>query len=178
MPLLGTSSAVSTVCGQHCLSQAVAHVNEECEPLAKANSLWLRRAAIAVAASLLLGVGLNLWASRVSERHLAQLFGPPPISKQAMEIAKDIEKTTDAEAGRWVYRRLTMPRQSGDGAAAYTKCCDTVKRLIDELQTVSKDSCHETLQKDSEMDRGHTGCIGGDRFDCQRRVRMDYRCTA
>jgi hypothetical protein len=142
------------------------------------DSPWLRRAATAVAASLLLGIGLNIWAAKASEQRLARLFGPPPISKQAMEIAKDVEKITDAQTGQWVYRQLAMPRKPGDAAVAYSKYRDTVKRLIDELQTVSKDSCHETLQKDTEMDRGHTGCVGGRRFDCQRRVRLDYRCTA
>jgi hypothetical protein len=142
------------------------------------DSPWLRRAAITVAASLLLGIGLNVWATKASEQRLARLFGPPPISQQAMEIAEDVEKITDAQTGQWVYRQLAMPRKPGDAAAAYSKYRDTVKRLIDELQTVSKDSCHETLQKDSEMDRGHTGCLGGRRFDCQRRVRLDHRCTA
>jgi hypothetical protein len=178
VPLLGTSSAGRKRSERHCLFQAVAHVNEECAPAADTDSPWLRRAAMAVAASLLLGVGLNVWASKSSECHLAQLFGPPPISKQAMEIAKAVEQITDAQTGQWVYRRLAPPRHSGDGAAAYAKYCDTIKRLIDELQTASKDSYHETPQKDSEMDRGHTVCPRGHRFDCQRRVRLDHRCTA
>jgi hypothetical protein len=144
----------------------------------KADFPWLRRAAMAVAAALLLGIVLNVWASKASERRLAQIFGPPPIAKGAMEIAKDIEKISDAETGQWVYRRLTMPRQPGDGAAAYAKYCDGVKRLINELQTVSKDSYHETPQKDFEMDGNRAGRIDGDTTDCQRLVRLDYRCTA
>jgi hypothetical protein len=137
------------------------------------DSPWFRRAAMAVAASLLLGIGLNVWVSKTSTRRLAQFFGPPPISKQALEIAKDVEKITDAETGRWIYSRLTITCQPGDNKAIYAKYRDTIKRLIDELQTVSKDSYH-----DSEMDRDRTGWIGGDRFDCQRRVRRDYRFTA
>ena len=141
-------------------------------------SPWLRRAALAVAASLLLGIGLNLWASQASERRLAQLFGPPPVSKAAMEIAQDIEKSTDVQTGQWVYRQFTPPRQPGDGAAANAKYCDEIKRLINELQTVSKDTYHETPQKDSEMDRNRVGRIDGGAFDCQRRIRLDYRHTA
>ena len=92
--------------------QAAAPTQSHCEPsLDEAPpSPWLRRAAMAVAASLLLGIGLNVWVSKASERHLAELFGPPPISKGAMEIAKDVEAITDAETGQWVYRRLTVPR--------------------------------------------------------------------
>jgi hypothetical protein len=148
-------------------------VSQNIVALVKADSLWLRRAAMAVAASLLLGIGLNVWASRASERRLAQLFGPPPISKRAMEIATDIETITDAETGRWVYSRLTISHQSVKGEIVYKKYQDTIKRLIDELQTVSKDAYH-----DSEMDRDRTGWIGGDRFDNQCRIRRDFRFTA
>jgi hypothetical protein len=141
-------------------------------------SPWLRRASMAVAASLLLGVGLNLWATQASENRLAQLFGPPPISMRAMEIANDVERIADAKTGQWVYRQLTVPRQPGDAVAAYTKYRDAMNRLINELRTVSKDTYHETPQKDPEMDRGHTGCPVGNRFDCQRLVRLDHRYTA
>ena len=178
VPLLGTSSAVSALRGQHCMLQAVAHANEKCEPSAKPDSPWLYRATIAVAASLLFGISLNLWASAASQSRLAQLFGPPPISKRAMQLANDVGRITDAKTGQWVYRHLTVPRLPSDGAAAYEQYGDAVKRLIDELQTVSKDSYYETPQKDPQMDRGHSGCIPGNRFDCQRRVRLDHRCTA
>jgi hypothetical protein len=141
-------------------------------------SPWLRHAAMAVAASLLLGVGLNIWASKESEQQFARIYGPAPISKPAMEIATAVGAITDAQTGQWVYNRLATPRPFGDGAAAYAKCCAAVKQLIDELQTVSKDSYHETPQKDIEMDRGHPGRAAGDSTDCQRHFRLDYRFTA
>jgi hypothetical protein len=145
---------------------------------AKTNSPWLRRAAAAVAASLLLGIGLNVWVSKTSEQHLAKLFGPPPVSKRAMEIAKDVEGITDAETGRWVYRRLTAPISPRAAAAARAEYYGKIQKLIDELQTVSKDSYHETLQKGPEMDRDRAGRTGGDSTDCQRHLRLDYRFTA
>jgi hypothetical protein len=141
-------------------------------------SPWLRWSALAVAASLLAGIGLNVWVSRASERHLARLFGPPPISKRAMEVANDVAKITDAETGRWVYQRLTVPRTSANGQAAYAKYCAIVKRLIDELQSVSKDTYHATPEKDIEMERDRSGRTGGDRTGCQRPVRLDYRYAA
>ncbi len=91
-----------------------------------------------MAASLLLGIGMNVWVSKASERHLAELFGPPPISKGAMEIAKDMETITDEETGQWVYQRLTMPRPPGAAAAAYAKYCserkETHRRTTNRLE--------------------------------------------
>jgi hypothetical protein len=145
---------------------------------AKTESTWLHRASVPVAAGLVLGIVLNVWASRTSERNLARLFGPAPISKEAMQIAKDVESVTDAETGDWVYRRLSAPRRSGGGVAAYTKHYEGIRRLIDEIQTVSKDTYHETPEKDAEMERNRTGWIGGHSADCQCLVRVDHRYTA
>jgi hypothetical protein len=138
----------------------------------------LHRAAAAVAASLLLGIGLNVWVSKESERRLAELFGPPPVSRRAMEIAESIERITDAETGRWVYRRLAVPISSAAFAAARAEYCERVKKLIDQLQTVSKDFDHETPQKAFEMDRYRSRGDRGDSTDCQRRFRLDYGCPA
>lgn len=141
-------------------------------------SRWLRLAALATAASIVVGIAMNVWASKRSERRLAQLFGPPPISKQAMELAKAIEEITDAETGQWVYRQLTVPRAPRDASAEYAKYVAAVNRLIKELQTVSRDSYHETPEKDTEMERDRPGRAGGDRTGGQRLVRLDHRYTA
>ena len=90
--------------------QVLAAVASQLE--AEPASRWPRRSALAVAASLLLGIGMNIWASKSAERRLAELFGPPPVSKQAMELADAMEKTTDAETARWVYQRLAASRPS------------------------------------------------------------------
>jgi hypothetical protein len=140
-------------------------------------SPWLRRAAMATAVALLIGIGMNIFVTNVSNRRFAQLLGPPPVSKRAMEIAKDVEAITDAETGQWVYRQLTTPRR-GDGVAAYAAYYDKVRRLIDELQTVSKDSYHETLQKNPEVDRGHTWRLAGRAAYCQCRGHLEDRRTA
>jgi hypothetical protein len=139
-------------------------------------SRWMRRSALAVAASIFVGVGLNVWLSQMSERHLAQLFGPPPVSKRAMEIADMVREVTDAETAQLVYRQLTAPRPSGDGQAAYTAYCKMLKQLADE--SIFKEPFDETPQKGAEMERDRAGRAGGDPFGCQRVVRLDYRCTA
>ncbi len=145
---------------------------------ADTTSPWLRRSALVMAASIVLGIGLNIWATKASERRLAQLFGPPPVSQRAMEIAKDIERITDAQTGQWVYRQLTAGRENRDARADYARYIATVNRLIKELQTVSRDSYHETPEKDIEMDRDRAGRTGGHRTTGQRLVRLDYRYTA
>ena len=141
----------------------------------RAKSPWLRRSALAVAASLLVGIAMNIWANEASKRRLARLFGPPPVSRRALEIANAIEGITDAQTAQWVYRRLTAPRRSDGFPAKYYA---TVERLINELETFSKDSYYEPPEKDTEMDRHRPGRAGGDRSGCQRRVRLDHRYTA
>jgi hypothetical protein len=141
-------------------------------------SPWLRRAAAAVAASLLLGILLNIWVNKAADRRWAALFGPPPISKGAMQIAKDVARITDAETGQWVYRQLNVPVRPGDLAAAYAKYFAEAQKLMDGLRTVSKDSYHETTQEENQMDGGRPGRIDGNSTDCQRHLRLDYRCAA
>ena len=138
-------------------------------------SPWLRRSALAVAASILVGIVMNVEASQMAERHLAQLYGAPPISKQAMELAKAVEAVTDAKTAQWVYKQIAAPRRSGDGRAAYY---DMLRQMIDKSLFVSKGPFHETLQEDSQVDRDHPRRASGDRTDCQRHLRLDHRYTA
>ena len=145
-------------------------------PEGRGENFWLRRAAWAVAASLLLGIAMNVSASLSSERHLARLYGPPPVSQQVMELAKMVEKATDAETARWVCRQMTVTRRSSPDALA--KHYASVRQLIDELQTASKGSYHETPEKDTQMDRDRSWRTPGDRSGCQRHLRLDFRFTA
>jgi hypothetical protein len=141
-------------------------------------SPWLRRSALAVAASLLLAVAMNIWASRAADRRLAQLFGPPPVSKRAMELAKAVESITDAQTAQWAYQRLAAPRPSGEGLAAYAAYSGTLRRLLDRSFVDSKGPTDETPQKDPQMDRNRPGRAGGGTTDCQRHPRLDHRDTA
>jgi hypothetical protein len=151
----------------------LAAVASQLQPAAP--SRWLRLAALATAASVLLGIVLNVWVNRAADRHLARLFGPPPVSKQAMEIAKAVEEITDAQTGQWVYRQLTVPRKSADFPAKYYAM---VEQLIRELQIVSKGFHYAAPEEDTEMDRDRPGLPGGGRTGCQRLAGMDYRYTA
>jgi hypothetical protein len=48
-------------------------------------SPWLRRAALGVAAALVVGIALNVWVSTAADRQLAQLLGPLPAASQNAE---------------------------------------------------------------------------------------------
>src|SRR4051794_15510191 len=60
------------------------------------------RLAIATAASVLAGLWLNVWVTDRLDRRLAVVLGPPPVHRQAAEIAADIASITDPSTGRWV----------------------------------------------------------------------------
>ncbi len=124
-----------------------------------APSPWLRRCALATAAAIFVGIILNVWASKASERRLAQLFGPPPISRRAMEIAKDVEQLTNRQTGQWVYQQLTAGSANHDTPAVYAKYLATVNRLIKELETSPRDSNYETPKEDTEMDGHRSGVL-------------------
>jgi hypothetical protein len=136
-------------------------------------SPWLRRSAWAVAASILVGIAMNIGVSVRAERRLAQLYGPPSVSKQAMELANAVEEVSDAQTAQWVYQRFAVARRSEDGLAAYMAYNDMLIRILN-----AKEPFDEAPQKDSQMDRDCPGRAGGDRSDCQRHFRLDYRCTA
>jgi hypothetical protein len=140
-------------------------------------SPWLWRSAVAVAALLVLGIGMNIGVSEMSRRRMAQLFGPPPVSKAAMEVAKAVEEITDQQTARWVYDRLTIPRQSSDTDASANHYA-MLQQLTNELEITAKGPNHETPQKDPQMDGDRPGRAGGDRSGCQRLLRVDYRYTA
>jgi hypothetical protein len=138
-------------------------------------TFWRRRFALAAAASILVGIGLNVWACKASDLRMARLFGPSPLSKQALDLVNTVEKATDAQTGQWVLRQITARLPSDD---AFTKYDAVVKKLIHELQIVSEEPKHETPEKDTQMDRHRLGGAAADHFDCQRHIHLDHRYTA
>ena len=53
---------------------------------AEPSSGWRFRSGLAVAASLVLAIVLNVWVNRWADRNLARLYGPPPVPKPIVEI--------------------------------------------------------------------------------------------
>jgi len=84
-------------------------VARQLAPRPGAARLW--RWAAAVAAGLLLGVGLNVWAIRTTDARLARLYGPPVVPQPIVAAAEAVESVTDAETARWVQQRLLAAHQ-------------------------------------------------------------------
>ncbi|MEN6497849.1 MAG: hypothetical protein ABFD16_26420 [Thermoguttaceae bacterium] len=136
--------------------------------------LW-PRAALAVAAAIVVALGLNLWLDHRAEQRLAELFGPPPASKRATEVARMVAEAAGAPAGRWVYERLTArPNTSSDPAKYYA----VLQRIVEETQIGFKESGHEALEENRPVDRRGPRRPGGDTSDRQRLVRGELRLTA
>jgi hypothetical protein len=119
-------------------------------------SPWLRRSALAVAALLLLGAGMNVWVGARSSRQMAQLFGPA--------------------SGAWLAQEHRSGRPSDADALAQHYLL--LQQLSSELEALSKGTFHEPMEKSPQMDRGRPARAGGDRSGCQRLFRVDHRYTA
>ncbi|MHC4176791.1 MAG: hypothetical protein ACYSWU_04750 [Planctomycetota bacterium] len=150
--------------------QVLAAVGRELS--ARPVSRWERRLGLAVAASILLGVVLNVWAVRSDRRSRARLYGPRPVPKRIADIAEGVESVTDAEIGQLVQQQLsaawwsrpTPPPQSIGGP----------QQIFNEPETTRKEQGHERSKRDRVLPGG------GDRDtpDCQRHLGLDHRFTA
>jgi hypothetical protein len=115
----------------------------------------LRRSTWAVAALLLLGVGMNVWVSARSSRHLAQLFDPAASA-----------------SGVWL---AGADRRGDDALVQHYRL---LRQLTNELQALSTGAFYEPPEKNPQMDRGRPGRAGGDQSGCERLFRVDHRYTA
>ena len=75
-------------------------------------SRWQRRLGLAVAASVLLGIVLNVWVNTSAPRRQARLYGPPPVPRRIADVAEAVASVTDAETGRRFERQLTAAWRS------------------------------------------------------------------
>jgi len=67
---------------------------------------WSRWAWGALAASLLLGVALNVGLERAHEAKLAEIYGPKPVPREVAEMTRTIEKVTDKQTASWYQQEL------------------------------------------------------------------------
>jgi hypothetical protein len=140
-------------------------------------SRWERWLGLAVAASVLLGVVLNVWANKATDRRLARLYGPPPVPRQIAEVAEMVASVTDAETGRRLERQLAAMWRSREAELPYPPI--DYSQLLRELELVRKDPRHEDLlEEGTEMDRDRRGRGDRDASDCQRHLGVDHRFTA
>jgi hypothetical protein len=151
---------------------AVAAELPSAEPASSGQPL---RLAIAIAASVLAGLWLNVWVTDRLDRRLAVVLGPPPVRRQAAEIAADVASITDPSTGRWVYQCLSASRPDSNDARRYAI---RLRLMIQQLTANLEETADETLQKNPQMDRDHHGSHDRHPADLQCLFRMERRNTA
>jgi hypothetical protein len=146
--------------------QVLAAVGRELS--AERPSRWQRRLGLAVAASILLGIVLNMWANKATDRRLARLYGPPPTPRQIAEVAEMVASVTDAQTGRRVRQQLSAAWWSRPTAPIQSICSS--QQILEELEITRKEQRHEDPQDRRRGDR--------DTSDCQRDLGLEDRLTA
>lgn len=143
---------------------------------ALARRRWDRWAVAAVAALLLLGVGLNFWVARTGQAQLAAIYGPQPVPRYIADIADTIASVTDAETGRRVREQLLAAQPSR--RITPEDVMRHYEQLLNTILLVERDLRHGATQEDTEMDRNRSRDAGGDTSYYQRRLGPDHRFTA
>ena len=131
-----------------------------------------RRPGLAVAASLLLGVVLNVWVNKAADRSMARLYGPPPVPRRIAEVSEAVASVTDAETGRRLEQQLTAVWRSH--VAGLPQRPIDYSQLLRELELSRKENRHEDPQTDRDRRRGDPG----DTSDCQWDLGLEDRLTA
>ncbi|MBI3838111.1 MAG: hypothetical protein HY288_09275 [Planctomycetia bacterium] len=101
---------------------------------------WERMVELAVAASLALGVGLNVWCWRAEEGWQMRVYGPVPIPSAVAEVARTVTSITDSATGEWIQRQLSSAWTSKRSTNAPRS--SRYEQLLNEL---TNDKVHFTL---------------------------------
>jgi hypothetical protein len=140
-------------------------------------SRWERRLGLAAAASVLLGVVLNVWANKTTDRRLARLYGPPPVPRQIAEIARAVQSVTDAQTGRRIEQQLAAIWRSCEAEVPYPPI--DYSQFLRELEPVLKDPRYEgLLEEGTNTHRDRRRGDRGDTSDCQRHLGVEDGFTA
>ncbi len=152
-----------------------AAVAEQLQRAVPLPSPWSFLPAIVVAAGLLAGIALNYWVNETLDRRLAVVLGPPPLRRQAAEIAADVASITDPVIGQWAYEQLSSRPPRGEDARQYAV---RLQGLIQQFTVDWKETADETPRKNPQMDRDRRGSRDRYPADAQRLLRMEHRNTA
>ncbi|MGO9469079.1 MAG: hypothetical protein ACLQIB_47305 [Isosphaeraceae bacterium] len=150
-------------------------VADELRPAAVPPSRRRFRPGLAVAASLLASVALNYWVNATLDRRLAVVLAPPPVRRQAAEIAADVASITEPSTGKWVYERLTSGRPNGDDTRQYAV---RLQQMIRELIVDHKENADEAPEKNPQMDGDRRGSRDHHPAAIECLFRLAHRNTA
>jgi hypothetical protein len=155
--------------------RVLAAVDEPLRPVTPLRSRRSFRPALAVAIGVLASLALNFWVSDRLDRRLAIVLGPPPVRKQAAEIAADVASITDSATGQWVYERLAADRPDHDAARRYAVW---LQQLIQQFTLDFKEFADESPQKNPLGDLDRRGSRDQHPAASQRLLRVEYRLRA
>ncbi len=139
------------------------------------------RPGLAVAATLLVSVGLNYWVNVSLDHRLATLFGPPSRNRDAMEISAEIARVTDPSTGQWAYERLALGGPRDTNAREYAiRLQQVIQQYSIDLKEIADatSSVHEAAPKNPQMDRDLNGSRDRSLADPQRLLRREQWQTA
>jgi hypothetical protein len=135
-----------------------------------------RRIGLATFAAVLFSVALNVWVEHSTSRRITSLFGPPPVCRQAMELANFIAPYTDAQTGQWIYQQMT----SYQPTEKYTmeKYFSMLQKINIEYELLLRDPRHEKMEENSPLDGNRNRNFDHNSSHNRGLLFLDYRFTA
>ncbi len=133
------------------------------------------RPGLGVAAALLASLLMNYLVNASLDRRLAAVLGPPPVPRQAAEIAAEIAALTDSRTGQWAFERLAASRSESLDPQHYPV---QLQELIRQVTGDLEEPGHETSEENPQVDRDLRGSIDCHPPGAQRFLRLEHRNRA
>jgi len=122
-----------------------------------------RWAGVALAASFVLAVGLNLAVDRAQQTRLAALYGPEPVPQSLADVTRAVEAVADAQTAAWFRQELRGTARRPPRDATWTEYYSRILR---------KDWFANHALENDQTGRRHGRGAGGALFDRQRRPHL------
>jgi len=155
---------------------------EEPKPVASPSARrmsWESRLAWTVAASLLIGVGLNFAAIRITDGRLAA-YEPEPEVLSPQELVVQLARADLEKSDFWDRRRFVVNRASSRARdeEAFRRYHDLLRQCLTSAKEPIDVFGKETRQKDTEVDVHRLRGPSGDHSGWQCPGGLDHRYTA
>jgi len=133
------------------------------------------RPGLGVAAALLASLLMNYLVNTTVDRRLAAVLGPPPVPRQAAEIAAEIADLTDSRTGQWAFERLAAGRSERADPQHYPV---QLRELIRQVSGDLEEPSHESSEENPQVDRDLRGSIDCHPPGAHRLLRLEHRNRA
>jgi hypothetical protein len=146
--------------------EAVADELAVTRPETTRRAAWDFRIGMAVAASLIMGVVLNVWAIRSDDSRRARLYGPDPLPRDIRETLETVEHIAGPECEKLLRRRLISARQFGPRQKLHA-----IRQYQQQLmQLALQQKGFIGVEEDPQMGRDQSGRPRGSASHCQRHL--------